>query len=227
MIRNRIEFDENWKGQPADLKHLRRLVQLESITITGDTVTEMVFDDLVDLPKLVRVELQNVKFSDQSLAKLGSMKSVESLYIWYSPFTDKALPHLMNLKRAKHIQLWGTDMTESSVEKLRQAYLGIDLIFHRGALLGIESDQEPVDSGGCRVVRVTEGTAAATAGIRPGDTIISVDDTKIESFDVLKATMAKKKHGETVTIRIRRRDKELDLKTKLGEWSPALRPPFR
>lgn len=225
-VRNTIDFDQNWTGQPTDLTHLRRLVDLDSITISGGPITETVFDYLADLPKLVRVELNDVKFSDDSLAKLGAIDSLEALYIRYSPFTDRAIPHLVNLKQAKYIELWGTEITEQTVQQLREAHVGIDLTFHRGALLGIASYTESIDLDGCPVREVTKNTAAEAAGILANDLIISVDEAKIESFDMLRATMAKKRHGETVTIRVRRGDKELDLKTKLGSWSNALPSPF-
>jgi hypothetical protein len=65
---------------------------------------------------------------------------------------------------------------------------------------------------------VTKDTAADRAGLKVGDIIVSIDGKAIDSPEALKATLGKKKPGDTVTIRSKRDDEEKSLKATLGRW---------
>jgi putative serine protease PepD len=56
------------------------------------------------------------------------------------------------------------------------------------------------DDAGARVSDVSDGSAADDAGLRAGDVITKVEDTKIETGDALVATVRAYRPGDQVTI---------------------------
>jgi S1-C subfamily serine protease len=88
------------------------------------------------------------------------------------------------------------------------------------AFLGVS----PVDSpDGVRIVQVVPGSAADAAGIRPGDIIVTFDNTPIRSAAQLPPLVSGHKPGDSVTLSIRRDDKLIDLTVVLTARLP-LRP---
>ncbi len=71
-----------------------------------------------------------------------------------------------------------------------------------------------------RVVRVAGQSAAAKAGLKIDDQILSVEGAEIANQRSLSALLAKMKIGDSVAIKILRDGKEMELKAKL-EPAPA------
>jgi putative serine protease PepD len=87
------------------------------------------------------------------------------------------------------------------------------------ASLGITAQTVANASGqpaGVGVVRVNPGGAAAKAGIRPGDIILSVAGQPTDSITALQAVLAAHKPGDRVPVRISRDGKELTVQVTLG-----------
>lgn len=83
--------------------------------------------------------------------------------------------------------------------------------------LGISGPSGTADSSaGATVQGVTEGSAAATAGIRAGDRIVAVDGSPIRSFEELRGTISSYSPGDEVTVTVVRGDQRLDLPVTLG-----------
>jgi serine protease Do len=70
---------------------------------------------------------------------------------------------------------------------------------------------------GALVGDVIEGEPAEKAGIRPGDIIVEVDGEKIEDSRDLLNTIAKKKPGSKVSIKVLRAGKEMNFQVTVGE----------
>jgi serine protease Do len=85
-----------------------------------------------------------------------------------------------------------------------------------GAFLGISA---PPDSGAARVGAVVPGSAAEAAGLKEGDRILQADDTGVQSFDGLRTFLRRKRPGDSVTLRVEREGKELELEVTLGRRS--------
>ena len=83
------------------------------------------------------------------------------------------------------------------------------------AMLGVVTEE--VD-GGVKVTELTDESAAKKAGIKEGDIITKIGDTKIEDPDQLSATVRKHKPGEKVTVTVLRDKKEQKITTELGKW---------
>ena len=68
---------------------------------------------------------------------------------------------------------------------------------------------------------VEENSSAEKAGLKVGDIIIAIDDTEINTHSALVATVATYRAGDTVTLKIMRDQKEMELKLTLAEKQPA------
>lgn len=82
------------------------------------------------------------------------------------------------------------------------------------ALLGVIT--EPTDKG-VEIMEVTENSGAAKAGLKAGDIITTIDDTKIENPEQLSEAIGKKEPGNEVTIKYLRNEKANTAKATLGK----------
>lgn len=87
------------------------------------------------------------------------------------------------------------------------------------AMLGVTT--ESADEG-VEIQTVTKESAAEKAGLKKGDIIKKVDETKIESPDDLSETIQDHKPGDKVTVTYIRDKKEQKVTTELGKWKGAM-----
>ena len=83
------------------------------------------------------------------------------------------------------------------------------------AMLGVVTEET---EGGVKVTEITDESAAKKAGIKTGDIITKVDDTKISDPDQLTEAVRKHKPGEKVTVTFLRDKKEQKVMAELGKW---------
>ena len=83
------------------------------------------------------------------------------------------------------------------------------------AMLGVVTEET---EGGVKVTDITDESAAKKAGIKEGDVITKINDTKIEEPDQLSAAIRKHKPGDKVTVTLLRDKKEQKITTELGKW---------
>lgn len=89
-------------------------------------------------------------------------------------------------------------------------------ISRRLPALGIMID----DTGdGPRVLQVVGDSGAAKAGIKVGDYVLQIDETKVKTREQLIATIRTYHPSEKIRVKIRRDDKELEVDAVLGELS--------
>ncbi len=89
-----------------------------------------------------------------------------------------------------------------STGKAEHAYLGVSV--------------ETTASGAVRVGEVRSGTPAESAGLRAGDTILTVDGTKMSSADQLTSIIGSKAPGDSVTITYSRGGQTRSVQVKLA-----------
>jgi len=91
----------------------------------------------------------------------------------------------------------------SSKGDKHQGYLGLNLRSDKGAgtvvIDGVESE-----------------SPAAKAGVKPGDTLLKVDDQTVESERSLIARLVRLKAGDQVKLRLKRDKRELDVTITAG-----------
>src|SRR6186713_3127185 len=86
------------------------------------------------------------------------------------------------------------------------------------AMLGVVTEEV---EGGVKVTELTDESAAKKAGIKEGDIITKIGDTKIEDPDQLSEAVRKHKPGEKVTVTFLRDKKEQKVTAELGKWKGA------
>ncbi|WP_457560670.1 DegQ family serine endoprotease [Caminibacter sp.] len=75
---------------------------------------------------------------------------------------------------------------------------------------------------GVLINKVEPNTAAAKAGLKPGDIIVAVDGEKVNSAAELRNKIAFKGAGAEVNLRIYRNGKYMTIKVKLGAYKPKV-----
>ena len=73
------------------------------------------------------------------------------------------------------------------------------------------------DGEGVKLDGVNEGSPADQAGLRGGDIVVQFGGLKVTDVESYMAAMTTKKPGDEVEVVVKRGDKELTLKAKLGE----------
>ena len=71
----------------------------------------------------------------------------------------------------------------------------------------------PTDKGAL-IVEVPKGPAY-TAGIEPGDVVIGVEDKEIKTMEELRRVIMNKRVGNTITVKINRKNDIFDAKLEL------------
>ena len=87
-------------------------------------------------------------------------------------------------------------------------------------MFGIGQDQGNVETR-VQVAQVVTGSAAEKAGIKTGDLIVKVNDTKITNGSELAKAIGAYKPGDTAKITIERDSKEQELTVTFQEYVPA------
>jgi S1-C subfamily serine protease len=87
------------------------------------------------------------------------------------------------------------------------------------ALLGVAT--QPADNGGVTIVNVDPGTAAANAGLEPGDVITKVDNTSIEDPSTLAAAIVGHQPNDKVTLTYTRNGSSHQVEVTLGARSAS------
>lgn len=91
-----------------------------------------------------------------------------------------------------------------------------------GAFMGVVGYTINETGGGDKRVRITkviEGEAAAKAGLKNEDIIVSVDDKALETYEELVDVIRSKKPGDVIKVKVNREGKTKDLSVTLGKKS--------
>jgi serine protease Do len=105
--------------------------------------------------------------------------------------------------------------------EVRRPYLGVAL-----------DDIEPVDvrvydlpsPAGAEIVRIEPGSPAERAGIRLGDVIVQIGDTRVSSVSELQAALARLEPNTTVPVRAIRSGQPVTMNVQLGVVRSGVRP---
>jgi serine protease DegQ len=103
--------------------------------------------------------------------------------------------------------------------RVPHAYLGLqpaDLTADIAGRLGLGST-----TAGAAVLSIAPGGPAATAGLRPGDVITSVDGTPVESAEDLLAILRSMRPGDTATVQVARDGDTKTLQVRVGDRPPG------
>ena len=87
------------------------------------------------------------------------------------------------------------------------------------AFLGVSTTES---ANGAKITNVTENSAAEKAGLKEGDVITKLNDTKVENHEDIVGVIRKLKPEDKVTITYKRDDKENKATTTLGKRKGAM-----
>jgi S1-C subfamily serine protease len=90
------------------------------------------------------------------------------------------------------------------------------IVLRNQAMLGVGGQTH---KSGVLVTEVRQGTAAAAAGIVPGDVIATIDGQPLPDFDRLTVRVAQHQPGDKVGMEIIRGEQKLKISVTLGSWA--------
>jgi len=79
-----------------------------------------------------------------------------------------------------------------------------------------------IDDGGVSITRVEPDSPADRAGVRPNDQILLIDSQKVPSVNDAREVIARLRPGRVVPVEVRRGDKTVNLKVRIGARSDTL-----
>lgn len=196
-----IEIGDDFRGQAADLRHLKRLHEFPLVIFSGNKATDEWIPHAAAMPSLERLHLYKTRLSDTGLVPLADHPALSQLGIYYTPLNDSALAHLTKIPRLLIAKLYGTEVTAAAVEKF-SAQAGAAKIDHkRGAFLGVGCI---ATGGACQINSVHRGSPAEQGGLLPSDLIVRFGESKITEFDGLMTLIAQKRVGDSVEVEVLR-----------------------
>jgi hypothetical protein len=128
---------------------------------------------------------------------------------------DAAVKLFEEKEKLAHLQLRYTKVTPAAVDALKQRHPNAIVYVRNAALLGVSAENH---AKGVLVQHVEQGTAAAAAGIVPGDIITSLDGHPLPDFDRLTVRIAQHRPGEKIDVEILRGGERQKLTATLGSW---------
>jgi hypothetical protein len=131
------------------------------------------------------------------------------------PIDDAVVKLFEEKQKLAHLQLRQTRVTPAAVDALKQRHPEAIVYVRNDALLGVSAENH---AQGVLVQHVERDTAAANAGIVPGDVITSLDGRPLPDFDRLTARIAQHRPGERIDVEILRGDQRKKLAVTLGSW---------
>ncbi|HPT50817.1 MAG TPA: trypsin-like peptidase domain-containing protein [Accumulibacter sp.] len=80
------------------------------------------------------------------------------------------------------------------------------------------------DASGALIAGVQRGSPADTAGIKPGDILLAVNNREVKDPQTMLDLIAGQKPGDTVDFKLRRQNNILNTAVKIGKRAPQARP---
>ena len=103
----------------ADLEHLKRLIQLQVLTLDDTKISDAGLEHLKGLVQLRELLLTGPTITDAGLEHLTGLAQIESLWLDGTKITDAGLKHLKGLAQLEHLWLRGTKITDGGLEHLK------------------------------------------------------------------------------------------------------------
>lgn len=106
------------------------------------------------------------------------------------------------------------------------ARLGKEGVELKPAMLGIMTDQERTEPGAL-VTAIVPESGAAKAGLAKGDIIRRIDGKDVENGFTLRFAIGRRRAGDSVTLVVERKGKQIEIKAVLGERAQQEEPEER
>ena len=83
--------------------------------------------------------------------------------------------------------------------------------------LGVSIEEN--EEGKVEIIAIEKESPAELAKLKEGDLVLKIEGEEVTSTKMLAKEIRKRKPGKTITLKIERNGKEMDVKVKLGEYS--------
>jgi hypothetical protein len=196
-----LRIDERFRYRPQDLELLQWVGDIEVVTLEGPGIDRQVLAAVVQMPNLRVLQIRHANLNNQDLAELRRCRQLETLELLYTPIDDAAVELLADLPVWRMFRLFGTLLTAEGAGRLEPQLDGRQLLFGRGAYLGIKSPA----AGPVVVDQVLPGSAAAQAGLIRGDLLRHLNDQPLQRFEDLRVALSQFAPGESVELTVERR----------------------
>jgi Zn-dependent protease with chaperone function len=107
-------------GNDTDLRYLKALPYLTSLTLFGTRVTDAGLGELKELKGLRTLSLADTRVTDTGLAELRDLTGLEELSLAYTGVTDAGLKNLKGLQGLRALNLQHTAVTDAGIKELRE-----------------------------------------------------------------------------------------------------------
>ena len=229
-----VTLGKSWRGTINDLEYLDWITDADRLHITfeGADFGDAWLRQVSRFDRIVSLQLNRSGVTDDGLKHLVGMKNLRALVLRYNDVSDACLDHIATTIRSSDLEtlsVFGTRMTKVALDKLAADHAGLTLRYRRGGFLGVSGSG--ITGMGCYISTVTPNHAAARAGIRPGDVVLTYDGTEVTAFSrnipprddndgkpTLAELIGQHPAGTEVAITIRRGHETLEKKVVLGEW---------
>lgn len=114
-----IELSHNESVNDDALQWLSGMASLRTLYLYNTEVTGDGFGYLKTVP-LVNLELSHSPVTNDGLASVGEIATLEYLGLKYTPVTDSGLRHLGKLQKLRELRLTNTDITDAGLQELSQ-----------------------------------------------------------------------------------------------------------
>lgn len=130
---------------------------------------------------------------------------------------DEGLSQVKRLSNLRTLYLIkGAPISKDALAEVEKALPNLTIQNRGRAFLGIGG---LTHVNGCQVIDVKPNSAAADAGMRPGDVITHFNDKQVESFEALISLIAETGPGDKIPAKIIRSGVPQQIEIKMGAWS--------
>jgi hypothetical protein len=116
----RVTLGERWTGGDEGLAHLKRLTNLESLSLKRASVTNASLKHLKDATNLRSLKLDFVRIGDAGLKHLEGLTDLELLNLRGTAVTDAGLVRLKGMSKLKNLSLEHTLVTDAGMAHLKR-----------------------------------------------------------------------------------------------------------
>jgi hypothetical protein len=197
----------------AEVRHRLAIEQLAEL---GGQFISKRFDHQLgqELPNRVRLDA-NWHGGDEGLRVVAEIRETPLVQIHHAKVTLKGLQELSAMAHLRELHVYGAELEPAELEKLRAELPNVLIDYRRGAMLGVKGD---VQAPAAVVTSVQPGTAAAAAGILPGDIIRQLDGQSVNNFPHLVELIGKLREGDRASLQIARGTETFTLEVQFGKW---------
>ena len=115
-----VRIGSNWKGGEAGLAHLRKLPNLQSLSLENSSLGDAALAELKSLAQLDRLYLGESQIKGAGLSHLKGLSSVTYLSLKDLKIGDNALKHVAEMTQLEYLDLDGTLVTDAALPQLKK-----------------------------------------------------------------------------------------------------------